>query len=306
MVRERSFVMPGFNDIASYLGLAGALTIAVAMRGACTLAEKSARPEALREISVILKNVSWWSDPNPSSIVEKIFNWTFGARHLSLKCLKVSVLATFAINLALLLILHHSLADTFQGSFELVRHSAPSLGYWGAATVLLCSGVLMMLLCVIPDYLALAKTRLLIKLASLKFIVRGVLIVMLDVVLSLAISVAWFFFLIGFFMWVMFGVPLVPVYAGVFFSTVAADFHGVLTGGRIEWMTVSALSTLLTTIWTALIFLSTTALKLIMPIQRVTTWFFDVDNHPIEAVGNVSAVLVVVVSLGWSLVKAVV
>ena len=121
--------------------------------------------------------------------------------------------------------------------------------------------------------------------------------------LSLAISMLWSFLIVR--LLTSRGNDL-PVSVDNFLLGVASDFRGLFTGGSIEGMTVSTLSTLFTSIWTALIFLSSIFLKLVAPIHRMTTWFFDVDNHPLEAVGNVAAGLVVAGSLGWSFVRAVV
>jgi hypothetical protein len=37
-------------------------------------------------------------------------------------------------------------------------------------------------------------------------------------------------------------------------------------------------------------------IKLLAPLQRFTIWLFDVEQHPLQAVGIVSAFLVIVVS----------
>ena len=63
-------------------------------------------------------------------------------------------------------------------------------------------------------------------------------------------------------------------------------------------------STLFTSIWTILILVSTSVLKLLAPIERFTTWFFDVEKHPVQAIGIVSAALVMTGSLMWSMVRA--
>jgi hypothetical protein len=51
------------------------------------------------------------------------------------------------------------------------------------------------------------------------------------------------------------------------------------------------LSTLFTSIWLALIVLSAALLKFLAPLQRFTTWLFNVERHPLEAVGIVTAAL---------------
>jgi hypothetical protein len=51
-------------------------------------------------------------------------------------------------------------------------------------------------------------------------------------------------------------------------------------------------STLFTSVWLALIVISSTLLKLLAPLHRFTAWFFDVDKHPLKAVGIVTGALV--------------
>src|SRR5580658_914791 len=77
--------MSWVNDLASAAGIpAGAATLAVAMYAACAAAEKAARPEALKDIGRILKGTTWERSVRLSAIIEQVFNWTFGERHLSL------------------------------------------------------------------------------------------------------------------------------------------------------------------------------------------------------------------------------
>ena len=71
--------MSWVNDLASGLGIpAGAATLAVAMYAACAAAEKSARPEALKDIGRILKDTSWERSVQPSTIIDRVFKLTFG------------------------------------------------------------------------------------------------------------------------------------------------------------------------------------------------------------------------------------
>jgi hypothetical protein len=78
------------------------------------------------------------------------------------------------------------------------------------------------------------------------------------------------------------------------------------------WVTDSILwfpflvSTIFTSIWMTLLLLSTTVVKMLSPLQRFTTWFFDVDRHPIQSIGIVAGALVMIGSLVWSIVRAVI
>jgi hypothetical protein len=81
-----------------------------------------------------------------------------------------------------------------------------------------------------------------------------------------------------------------------------------LFGGAMSEITDSQFclpSTLLTSIWSILILLSTTVLRLLTPIHRFAAWYFDLKKHPVKAIGIVSGALVMIGSLIWSLVRTV-
>jgi hypothetical protein len=44
-------------------------------------------------------------------------------------------------------------------------------------------------------------------------------------------------------------------------------------------------------------------IKLLVPVQRGATWFFDVEKRPIEAIGIVAGALIILGSLVWSLAR---
>jgi hypothetical protein len=75
---------------------------------------------------------------------------------------------------------------------------------------------------------------------------------------------------------------------------------------RIDPYDAMLISTLFTSVWTILILLSTTVVKLLAPVQRSTGWFFDVEKHPIQAIGIVAGALVMIGSGVWAIVRAVV
>jgi hypothetical protein len=41
-------------------------------------------------------------------------------------------------------------------------------------------------------------------------------------------------------------------------------------------------------------------------LQRFTAWFFDVDKHPVQAIGIVAGALVMIGSLIWTLVQTII
>jgi hypothetical protein len=87
--------MSRVNDLGSALGIpAGATTLPAAMYFGCAAAEKVARPEVLKDIADTLEDPSLERLVQPSAIIERVFNFTFGDRHLSWKCVRRSVGAT--------------------------------------------------------------------------------------------------------------------------------------------------------------------------------------------------------------------
>ena len=283
--------MSWVNDLASELGVpAGAATLAVAMYAACVAAEKAARPMALKDIGRVLKDSSWSRSMRPSAIIEQMFDWTFGERHLSWKCVRRSASATILFVTAVCLFLFYRsgyflYANSYDEPLEL---SADILAAF------------------LADYLALWKTRWLLrsKIGGL----NSLFVLILDAALSLTISCA--------FLWVgMFFVHFVnstnmTFYQGITMSSDIVGYHlhhlfdpyfGVVT-----WYTPLMISTLLTSIWAALFLIASAVIKVASPLQRFTAWFFDVDRHPLKAVGVVSAALVMIGSLMWTGLRAMI
>jgi hypothetical protein len=64
-------------------------------------------------------------------------------------------------------------------------------------------------------------------------------------------------------------------------------------------------STLFTSVRMFLILLSTALLKLLAPVHRFTGWFFDVDEHPVQAIGIVAGALLMLGSAIWTVVRAI-
>ena len=59
---------------------------------------------------------------------------------------------------------------------------------------------------------------------------------------------------------------------------------------------------LLTSVWTALIFLAASALKVIPPLQVFLGWYFDVNKRPLRAIGMVAWAIVILSGVLWSLI----
>lgn len=140
--------MSELNDLASSFGLpAVAVAIAGSIYAALSKAEEVARSEALQEVSTILKDPSWPRSVRPSSIIEKLFVWKFGAQHLSWKCISRSIIATF-IMLILLLVVHAS--DT---SLAWSMGTDVIIYYWQWTAYCILSSFM-------PDYFALLQNPL--------------------------------------------------------------------------------------------------------------------------------------------------
>jgi hypothetical protein len=149
----------------------------------------------------------------------------------------------------------------------------------------------------IADYVALGKTRLLLK-QRFRY---SLFLVTLDIVGSVAISIL-----------------AMLVLDTVFYRSSMEDlpeqfgnlprlmFGGPIDPGRIGMYSFLVPSTLFTSAWTILIILSTITLRSTYFLQRLMGWFFDVDKHPVSAIGIVSAILTMLSSLVWSLISRLV
>jgi hypothetical protein len=261
----------------------------VAMYAACSAAEKAARPEALRDIGRILNARSWSRSVQPSAIIQRVFFWTFGERHWTTHCLQRSVLASFVFLVAFL--------------FALITLHGPPLDPPPEERADFSTGISGLILpLLLPDYLSLAKSRFLIgRMAISCGFVCVLVIVVLDILLCIIISIGCL------------AVFTVLTEGAFGITLVRAEWFYwremfVESGTSIEMPVypIFATSTLLTSAWAILVLLSTTVLKALMPVQRFTAWYFDVENHPVQAIGIVAGALVMIASLIWSVVRALI
>jgi hypothetical protein len=293
--------MTSFNDLALSAGVpTSAATLAVAMYAACSAAEKVARPEALREIGRVMKDPSWSDSARPRAIIERLFKWTFGERHLSWRCTINSCVATF--------LFCGLYATLYKGMFlGLV------VTQWSIAPVMLIKEFV--LFAILPDYIALAKTRFLIRWAEHRHL-PSVPLAIMDVVCSGAISTIVLFLGMGLLGKGLFDAPFAGHWIGQSWDTITERYLGFSLPGfallPISGMShpivvtvwhFFVISTLLTSIWMILILLSTTIIKLLAPIHHFAAWLFDVEKHPVQTIGIVAGALVMIGSLVWSVVK---
>jgi hypothetical protein len=159
----------------------------------------------------------------------------------------------------------------------------------------------------ISDYLALLKTRAILMIGNRY---PAFFILCLDGISSIAISFVFFE------LWSMIpsrGLPhpdfyqLNPVaeFQTLFPSKTFSEFEMFVQLFNLSAVLYSAFyfSTLFTSIWLALIVLSSTFIKLLAPLHRFTAWFFDVEKHPLEAVGIVGGAMVLLGAAIWTVVQ---
>jgi hypothetical protein len=278
--------MSWIGDLASGLGIPhGAAVLAVAMFGACVAAEKAARPEALRDITRILKDRSWERSVRPSAVIEKVFKWTFGERQFGLRCIQRSlIMSIVALTVLLIIFLHEGGRATGKGTPFLAA----------------IAGILTL---AIPDYVALGKTRILLNWYEHSVQAVGpVAIILLDFLASAAISlVTLYLFQLVLFRELPTASAMRLIYEGLRFM--------VGLGPQPDPMPIYVMfliSTTFTTIWTLLILFSTAVVKLASPVHRLTAWYFDLDKHPMRAIGIVSGALIMAGSVIWAGLRAVI
>jgi hypothetical protein len=256
--------MSWVTDLASTFGLpAGGATIATSMYAACVAAEKIARPEALADIGRVLKDPTWERSVRPSSIIEQVFNWTFDERHLSWRCVKRSVCATTIFVSAFVIIMYFR-----EGQLPL-WYICVGRKHCGVNEIIVLPIILLILVGFLPDYIALWKTRLLLR----SFLIKpfALLLVISDVFLSLLIAECFYFMYMRAQWYIEF-----TGYNEQMFSASVSDIkssllwlispteHYVVSGEKVSNYVDNIpllLSTLLTSIWTTLLLLSTTALN---------------------------------------------
>jgi hypothetical protein len=152
----------------------------------------------------------------------------------------------------------------------------------------------------IPDYLALWKTRILLNVVSgihKSFYLPVVTIA--DIALSLFISACFFGGLAQIFRGE--GFEMISGIVNVI-SADLSDHHG---RNEFDGFEIYLGSTLFTSLWTVVILLSAILINAFMKVQRFTTWFFDVEHHPVKVIGIVSAALVMTGGGIWSLLRAI-
>jgi hypothetical protein len=237
--------------------------------------EADMREERRKDISDLLKEHSFTSLGRlGGSIVPFVFEKIFGSKVLGFKFVTRSILASILFWVVLLGVKHARVSVIF--------HDITTFT-WPFIPVIL-----------FVDWLSLAKSKLIISVMAKRvtFYWNAIFLVC-DVGATLLLL-------------------MVAAYLSVFMVLLVAEYDSniVLFVGWIRlssrYLQVSdvhslsqvwAPSTMLTSAWVVLLVVSTILLKLLAQLEyvrRFTIWWFDVDEHPLRAIAEVAATLVVI------------
>src|SRR5208337_2936728 len=166
------------GDLTSALGApTGGAVIAIALYRSLVSAEKVAKKDALADIAHFLQKDFGFARLNPNRAFYNLFRATFGSEHLSQKCFIRSSMAT------LLFVFSMSIFYWMRSGVSPIDTSEDLENSIIARVLMYC------LMAIIPDYIALAKTRILLFICSnTRVITITALLLVLDVLLSVLIS----------------------------------------------------------------------------------------------------------------------
>lgn len=271
--------------------------------------EKTARPEALREISKAISQTDLIAIAQRKSLVPALFDITFGSRHLSLKCVRRSALISLCVFAAMVL-------------WYLLRSPTPIVSGIkpGSSAIYVTASLILgfVVFLLLPDYLALWKARFCLSLKfSRKPLIQLVLLCVVDAFLSIALSVTIIVATVTltgkvtqpngmpFANYLMQVLSMAEVILFEFPYTV---YHGGLKSFANLFL-FSPFSTLLTSVWMLTTAASVALLRLLIPLQyvrRFTMWLFDTKKHPIKAIGMMAGAIIFAGSLVWHFVRLIV
>jgi hypothetical protein len=212
----------------------------------------------------------------------------FGARHFSWRCVKASIffsVAAFAIIAGLSVLSHPKNLFLIRWMFENDR---------AAFNVLVAYAIWS----IVPDYFNLLKTRKVLGLITARKISRPsvlVLILLADFLIGFAIFTVsfWPMGLLSVHLWFyLLGVP------GVDWHHVVSNFsfNPLPILSAFEWpFAISFWTGMVPSIWLWLYVAATLMVRLTAsaaPVFRFSSYFLDIDQHPIRSVGVVAAALV--------------
>lgn len=312
------------ESISSSIGVAtGGAGLAGAVYVASGSLEKEARPEARRQIAAFLKSAHVQYDvSHAAELVRHLFLMTFGARHLSLLCIRRSIAGTilFVVSVSLLMFLKHR-SDIYLNWPEYQPGKPTPL--WA---IVIGDLPWLVALAMIPDYLSLAKTRVILRWMTRRTHLHSVIaLILLDVVLSYAISMIVYYglhlpmdglnsvcdtyrFFAGEVACGDIANPLRFVWVVI---TISSDMlwealHASHKYGPFNVLVFAfGTSTMLTSIWTILVLAAVSLLRPAVGLNfalGAARWMFDVDEHPIKIIGLFVAGLLWIGSIAYAVI----
>lgn len=264
-------------------------SIAIAVLGLSAVVEKGARPEAISDVANIW-NSGW--DPNyfePRSFAERIFRYTFGSRHLSLKCLGRSLLVSVLVIIVLL--------SASELKFELIPPPSNTI----AASVLVT---------IIADYLLLAKTRMLLarlRLSSARVPIFTILIDFFTTAVIVFISgiiADLFFRLIAQHQSTASSTTSIPVFTFELKEVISSAVDNMLDTRFIHELTlpfqssdddphylrtVFLLAPFVSCLWVLLTVVTSAVIQAFSPVRIFMKWLLPIERKPITGFGLVGA-----------------
>jgi hypothetical protein len=290
------------SDVLSQIGVpSGAVLIAVGLvRGAKSL-EKDANKEALSYISDLLKGGMLSNlGKVTAATIPVIFQRVFGGNPISFKFVSRSMVATTLLWITLILLKPPTLVD-FRNDIQ----NNLSAYIWGIP------------LFYIVDWISLSKSRFIINAVYQKTTLNTTfLFLALDIFLSFLMpvfiaNILLFIFLIT---WDIFHfnfpiiIQLKVLYAEsklYFYTPMATEYF--THKNILVFASVFVPSTLLTSFWTSLLFLSNFVALLFYPVERLRIltlwWFRDVEKHPLTVIAKVTGTLIIATSLAISAIR---
>jgi hypothetical protein len=295
-------------QISTALGVptAGALLAGAVYVGSMRL-EEQARPEALRDIAAFLK-----SEPRAVDLsliaksITHLFGIVFGPRHFSRHCLWRSFVASGLVVITIFLAIHHKHPAVMRTANDLVRKGTSPVD------LAFAEFYAFLILCVIPDYVSLGKGRLMLRrVQRCSTLTRIGFWILLDLLASYLISMTVYWSLSIAFnrgkacWWLDGKLHCEPISGLLMLLKTVTSVTILMTGTMLRdvesfttaqvFLFTYGVSTLLTSVWTFLVFVSASLMRLALylaPALRLVRWFFDVDQHPIRVIGLMFATLI--------------
>jgi hypothetical protein len=319
--------MIGLESISSSIGVAtGGATLAGAIFLASGSLEKGMRNEAKKQIAAFLQTAKVdYNVGHASELVRQLFLATFGNRHLSFLCIRRSITATiiFVSSISLLMYLKHS-GDV---QWPALSSGGKPIPHWVILLWLAIRAIpLVIVLGIIPDYLSLAKSRVILRwMTRRKHVTSVVALILLDLILSYFIA-----------MIIYYGIHL-PVQGLNGVCETYRYFEDKATCGdlinplRLVWVIVTissdmlwealhttrkygldnivvfalGISTVLTSVWTILVLAAVSLLRLGVGLNLAlgaARWAFDLEKHAVRIIGAFVAGIVWIGSIVYGVI----